>query len=299
VSTVAVPTRSDASSSRRAASGRYAVVAPPFLLLGALYVVPAVILAVYSLWRIGDDYQMHAAWTLHQYDAIIHSDVALRILGRTFLVALANTAICLVVAFPLAYFIARMVRSKWRNLLLVLLIAPSWTSHLIRVYAWMLILGNAGLVNYAARSAGLPGTPYESLIFNRFSLMIALVYVYLPFMLLPIYVSLEKIDPAQLEAARSLGAPGWRVFLRVVVPLARPGIVAGCMLTFIPTLGEYVAAALLGGRSGYMYGNYVADKFTIFDWPAGAALGMVLLASALLLIALFSRLVRLREVWSG
>lgn len=255
-------------------------------------------LAVYSLWRLGDDYQVQPTWSLYQYVEIVQSDVALRILGRTFLLALENTAISLVVAFPLAYFLARMVRSKWRNLLLVLLIAPSWTSHLIRVYSWMLILGNAGLVNYAARSVGLPGAPYESLIFNRFSLMVSLVYVYLPFMLLPIYASLEKIDQAQLEAARSLGAPGWRVFLRVVVPLARPGIVAGCMLTFIPTLGEYVAAAILGGRSGYMYGNYILDKFTIFDWPAGAALGMMLLAAALLLVVLFSRLVRLREIWS-
>lgn len=299
MSTVAVPARAGAPSRWRATSGKYAVVAPPFLLLGALYLVPAGMLAIYSLWQIGDDYKMHADWTLRQYGAILHSDVALRILGRTFLLALQNTALCLVVAFPLAYFLARMVRSKWRNLLLVLLIAPSWTSHLIRVYSWMLILGNAGLVNYAAGSAGIPGTPYESLIFNRFSLMISLVYVYLPFMLIPIYASLEKIDQSQLEAARSLGAPGWRVFLRVVVPLARPGIVAGCLLTFIPTLGEYVAAAILGGRSGYMYGNYVADKFTIFDWPAGAALGMVLLAAALLLIAGFSRLVRLRDVWSA
>jgi ABC-type spermidine/putrescine transport system permease subunit I len=298
VTSVAVPARAEARR-RLASGGPYAVVASPFLLLATLYLVPAGILAVYSLWRIGDDYQMHATWTLEQYEAILHSDVALRLLGRTFAVALGNTAVCLVVAFPLAYFLARMLRSKWRNLLLVLLIAPSWTSHLIRVYAWMLILGNAGLVNYAARNAGLPGTPYESLIFNRFSLMVALVYVYLPFMLLPIYASLEKIDQAQVEAARSLGAPGWRVFLRVVVPLARPGIVAGCMLTFIPTLGEYVAAALLGGRSGYMYGNYVADKFTIFDWPAGSALGMVLLVAALLLVAAFSRLVRLRDVWAG
>lgn len=280
-------------------AGKYPIVAPPFLFLLALYVVPAAMLAILSFWRIDDSYRLQAVWNLHQYGEILHNPVAMRMLGRSFLIALENTAICLVVAFPLAYLLARMASARRRNLLLVMLIAPSWTSHLIRVYAWMLILGNSGLVNYAARSVGLPGTPYPFLIFNRFSLMVSLVYVYLPFMLLPIYASLEKIDVHQIEAARSLGAPPWRVLLRVILPLSRPGIVAGCMITFIPTLGEYVAAAILGGRSGYMYGNYISDRFAIFDWPAGAALGMVLMASALLLFVLFSRLVRLREVWSA
>jgi spermidine/putrescine transport system permease protein len=299
VTSAALPVERTRSDRSRGVAGKLLVISPPFLFLSVLYIAPAAILAVYSLWQINDNYELEAAWTVRQYDEIFHDPVALRILGRSFLLALQNTLICLVIAFPLAYFLARMVRPKWRNFLLVMLIAPSWTSHLIRVYSWMLILGNAGLINYLARNWSVPGAPYESLIFNRFSLMVSLVYVYLPFMLLPIYASLEKIDQHQIEAARSLGAPPWRVLLRVILPLARPGIVAGCMITFVPTLGEYVAAAILGGKSGYMYGNFISDRFTIFDWPAGAALGMVLLASALLLVALFSRLVRLREIWSG
>ena len=279
--------------------GKYAVVAPPFLFLVALYLVPAAMLVVLSLWKIDDNYQLKAAWGIQQYTDIFTNTVALRVLGRTFLLALENTLITLVVAFPLAYFLARVVSPRWRNLLLVLLIAPSWTSYLIRIYSWMLVLGTGGLVNYVAKLAHAPGTPYRFLIFDRFSLLVSLVYLYLPFMVLPIYASLEKIDPHQLEAARSLGAPPWRVLVRVILPLSRPGIVAGCMITFIPTLGEYVAPTILGGRSGYMYGNYISDRFAIFDWPAGAALGVVLLASTLVLVAIFSRFVRLREVWGA
>lgn len=277
-------------------SQKFGVVGPPFLFLVALYVIPAALLFVLSLWHINDNYELEPTASIEQYRRIVSDPVVLDLLGRTFLLAVETTAVTLLIGFPLAYYLAKVATRRWRNLLLVALIAPSWTSHLIRIYAWMLILGNAGLINFAAKAANLPGAPFEFLLFNRLSVLIALVYVYLPYMVVPIYASLEKIDNDQLEAATSLGASRRRVLRRVILPLSRPGILAGCMLTFIPTLGEYVAPAILGGQSGYMYGNYVSDRFAVFDWPAGAALGVVLLVTTVGMLFVLSRLVDLREI---
>jgi spermidine/putrescine transport system permease protein len=211
--------------------------------------------------------------------------------------ALQNTVLSLVIAYPLAYFLSRHIKERWKNVLLVLVMAPSWTSFLIRCYAWMLILGDNGLVNFGLKELGIIQESLP-LLFNQTSLLIALVYVYLPYMMLPIYNSLEKMSPSLLEAASGLGANSFRAFLRVTLPLSMPGIIAGCMLTFIPTLGEYVAPMILGGRSGYMYGNLIADQFTVFDWPAGAALAGVLVLMVLVIMSVLFRFVRLQDIWA-
>jgi spermidine/putrescine transport system permease protein len=278
----------------RERSQKLGVIAPPFLFLVALYVVPAALLLMLSLWHLDNNYELKPGASIEQYRRIFSDPIVIHLLARTFLLAAETTAITLLIGFPLAYYLAKVATPRWRNLLMVALIAPSWTSHLIRIYAWMLVLGNDGLINFAAKDAHVPGAPFEFLLFNRGSVLIALVYVYLPYMVVPVYASLDKIDDKQLEAASSLGASSRRVLLRVILPLCRTGIVAGCMLTFIPTLGEYVAPAILGGRSGYMYGNYVSDRFASFDWPAGAALGIVLLATTVGLLFALSRLANLR-----
>lgn len=287
-----------ARSSRRERLVIWAVVLPPALYLLVLYVLPATIMFSYSFWTINQNYQLVPAWDLREYQYFVTQPVYFRILARSFQMALLNTLISLVIAYPLAYFLARYVRGRWKNLLLVMLIAPAWTSFLIRIYSWMLILGDNGLINFTLRGFHLIEEPIP-LLFNRTSLLIGLLYVYLPYMLLPIYASLEKIAPSLQEAAQALGAHPVRTFLRVTLPLSLPGIVAGCMITFIPTLGEYVAPALLGGRRGYMYGNLIAEQFGIFDWPLGATMAAVLLACVLALVFGFSRLVRLQDVWSG
>jgi len=285
-------------SIRRERLAMWAVVLPPVLYLLVLYILPATIMFSYSFWTLDQNYQLVPAWDVREYRYFFQQPVYFRILARSFQMALLNTAINLLIAYPLAYFLARFVRGRWKNLLLVLLIAPAWTSFLIRVYSWMLILGDNGLVNFMLRGIHLIDEPLP-LLFNRTSLLIGLLYVYLPYMLLPIYASLEKINPSLLEAAQALGANPARTFLRVTLPLSLPGIVAGCMITFIPTLGEYVAPALLGGRRGYMYGNLIAEQFSIFDWPLGATMAAILLACVLALVLAFSRLVRLQDVWSG
>jgi ABC-type spermidine/putrescine transport system permease subunit I len=274
------------------------VILPPFLYLLILYVLPAGIMLTYSFWTIDQNYQLVPAWNLEEYQYFTTQPAYTQILMRSFQMALLNTVISLLVAYPLAYFLSRYARNRWKNLLLVMLIAPAWTSFLIRIYAWMLILGDNGLINFTLRGLNLISEPLP-LLFNQTSLLIGLLYIYLPYMLLPIYASLEKINPSLLEAAQALGANPLRTFLRVTLPLSLPGVVAGCMITFIPTLGEYVAPAILGGRTGYMYGNLIAEQFSIFDWPLGAAMAAILLACVLALVFAFSRLIRLQEVWSG
>ena len=274
----------------------FSVVSPPLFYLLLLYVFPVTIMLCYSFWALDENYRMVPVWNLEQYKYVLRQPVFAKILFRSLRMALLNTIIGLAIAYPLAYYLSRFVKTQWKNLLLVMLIAPSWTSFLIRCYSWMLILGDNGLVNFALREAGVIRESLP-LLFNQASLLIALLYVYLPYMVLPIYASLEKIDPTLLEAAKGLGANQLRSFLRVTLPLSMPGVVAGCMITFIPTLGEYVAPAILGGRSGYMYGNLIADQFRIFDWPAGAAFAGMLLGLVLLLMAILFRFVRLQDIW--
>lgn len=274
-----------------------AVSLPPLLYLIILYIVPAGIMFSYSFWKLDQNYRLIPAWTLEQYQYFVSQGAYSTILIRSFGMAFSNTVLSLLVAYPLAYFLARNIRSGIKNLLLVLLIAPAWTSFMIRVYAWMLILGDHGLINYSLTSLNLIKDPL-SLLFNRGSLLLVLLNVYLPYMLLPIYASLEKINPALMEAGRALGASPWKTFLRVTFPLSLPGVVAGCMITFIPTLGEYVAPALVGGRQGYMYGNLIQQQFGIFDWPLGATMAAVLLLCVLALVFLFSRVVSIEEIWS-
>ena len=275
-----------------------AVTLPPTLFLLIFYIFPAGILLSYSFWKIDLNYRLFPAWNLDQYRYFLSNSSYLIILGRSFQMALMNTLITLVIAYPMAYFLSRYVGERWKNLLLILVIASAWTSFLIRIYSWMLILGDNGLLNFSLRSLGIIENSLP-LLFNRGSLLLGIMYVYLPYMMLPIYASLEKIDPSLSEAAQALGSNHLRVFLRVIFPLSLPGVVAGAMITFIPTLGEYVAPALLGGKSGYQYGNLIADQFGIFDWPLGATMASILLIVVLALVFIFSRLVRLEEIWSG
>jgi spermidine/putrescine transport system permease protein len=281
---------------RRIKLARFLVVVPPLLYLLLLYVVPVVIMLCYSFWALDENYRMVPAWNLEQYKHLLRQPAFATILFRSVRMAFLNTVINLSIAYPLAYYLSRSVKTRWKNLLLVMLVAPSWTSFLIRCYAWMLILGDNGLVNFTLREIGIIRESLP-LLFNQTSLLITLLYIYLPYMLLPIYASLEKINPTLLEAAQGLGANQSRAFLRVTLPLSVPGVIAGCMITFIPTLGEYVAPAILGGRSGYMYGNLIADQFKVFDWPAGASFAGILLALVLLLMVVLFRFVRLQDIW--
>ncbi|MEO8028430.1 MAG: ABC transporter permease, partial [Bryobacteraceae bacterium] len=210
------------------------------------------------------------------------------ILLRTFWVAFVSTALCAVLGFPLALFIAR--SGERRNLYLSLVILPFWTSFLVRTYAWMFLLRDTGLINSMLQGAGIIKDPLP-LLYNDGAVILGLVYGYLPFMVLPIYATLERLDKSLLEAAADLGARPWSALWRVTLPLSAPGLRAGCVLVFIPTLGTYLTSDLLGGSKTILIGNLVQNQFTASrDWPFGAASSLILMAVVMaLLLALLRK----------
>jgi spermidine/putrescine transport system permease protein len=259
---------------------------PAWLTLVLLFAVPFAIVLAYSLLTRGVYGGIVAPWTLESYRRLFDS-LYLAILWRSFAMALAATALCLLLAFPAALFISRAGRHK--NLFLQLVMLPFWTSFLVRTYAWIFLLRDTGLFNTALQALGIVHGPLP-LLYNDGAVLLGLVYGYLPFMVLPIYATLERLDPALEEAAADLGARPLTTVLRIVVPLSRPGIAAGSVLVFIPCLGAYLTPDLLGGGRTVMVGNLVQNQFTTArDWPFGAAVSIALMALVTLVLALFLR----------
>ena len=202
--------------------------------------------------------------------------------------AAVGTLLCLLLGYPMAYFIARQPAPR-RNLLLLGVILPFWISFLLRVYAWIGLLNTQGVINNVLGALGLIQQPLP-LIYNDFAVYLGIVYSYLPFMILPLYANLERLDPDLREAAADLGARGWRVFVDVTLPLSRPGIFAGCLLVFIPTMGEFIIPALLGGSDTLMIGRVLWDEFFVSrDWPVASAVSVVLLLLLVLPLVWFQR----------
>lgn len=207
---------------------------------------------------------------------------------RSIKIALISTILCLLVGYPIAYAIAR-AKAPWRNILLLLIILPFWTSFLLRIYAWMVMLGKYGLINNMLMGAGLIEKPLQ-LLYTDMAVYLGIVYTYVPFMILPLYATLEKLDVNLNDAAEDLGAKPWQRFIDVTLPLSIPGIVAGSLLVFIPALGEFVIPALLGGLDSLMIGRTLYDEFFVNrDWPLASAVATVLLFILILPIMLFQR----------
>lgn len=190
--------------------------------------------------------------------------------------AAVSTLLCLLLGYPMAYYIARQAPRR-RNMLLLAVILPFWISFLLRVYAWIGLLNTHGVINNALMGLGLIDEPLK-LIYNDFAVYLGIVYSYLPFMILPLYANLEKLDLDLQDAAADLGARRWQAFVDVTLPLSLPGIVAGCLLVFIPAIGEFIIPALLGGSDTLMIGRALWDEFFINrDWPVASAVSVVLL----------------------
>ena len=238
-------------------------------------------------WAAGSGSRILA--TLDNYAFLLEDNLYWVSYLKSIKIALVATLLCLLLGFPMAYAIA-LAPPPWRNLLLLLVILPFWTSFLLRVYAWMVMLGKQGLINNLLLSTGLIDEPLQML-YTDGAVYLGIVYTYVPFMILPLYATLEKLDPDIHEAAADLGAKPLRVFYDVTLPLATPGIIAGSLLVFIPALGEYVIPALLGGLDSLMIGRTLYDEFFVNrDWPLASAVAIVLLLILILPIMLFQRL---------
>jgi spermidine/putrescine transport system permease protein len=254
---------------------------PTWLWMLVFFAAPFVIVLAYSLLTRGVYGGVEQPWTVEAYQRLI-DPLYLTILFRSFAMALAATAICLVMAFPVALFISRSHSRK--NFYLQLVMLPFWTSFLVRTYAWLFLLRDTGLVNTVLMKLGVIHAPL-SLLYNDGTVLLGLVYGYLPFMVLPIYATLERLDPALVEAAADLGARPLASVFRVVLPLSRPGLVAGSVLVFIPCLGAYLTPDLLGGGRTVLVGNLVQNQFTnARDWPFGSAVSMLLMVLVVLLV---------------
>jgi len=259
---------------------------PSWLWMMLLFAAPFAIVLAYSLLTRGVYGGLGQPWTLENYQRLL-DPLYLEILLRSFAMAAAATVLCLVLAFPAALFIAR--AEKHRNLLLQLVMLPFWTSFLVRTYAWMFLLRDTGLINTVLQATGLIHDPLP-LLYNHGAVLLGLVYGYVPFMVLPIYATLERLDPSLVEAAADLGARPWAALWCVIVPLARPGIIAGSVLVFIPCLGAYLTPDLLGGGRTILVGNLVQNQFTTArDWPFGSAVSIALMMLVTLLVATILR----------
>src|ERR1700685_3432429 len=231
---------------------------PARLWMALFFAAPLAIVCGYSFLTRGDYGGVEQPWTVESFTRLA-DPLYLAILWRSVWIALLSTALCALLGFPLPLFISRAGRRK--NLYLQLVMLPFWTSFLVRTYAWLFLLRDTGLINTALHSLGIIHVPLP-LLYNDGAVLLGLVYGYLPFMVLPIYATLERLDPALPEAAADLGARPWPTLLHVILPLSAPGIRAGSILVFIPALGAYLTPDLLGGGRTVLIGNLVQNQFT-------------------------------------
>jgi spermidine/putrescine transport system permease protein len=273
----------------------------PVAWLVVFFLVPIAIVAAYSF----DVYSLFPGkhgFTLDAWREFLHSSVYLKLFWKSVQMSLIVSAIIVVLAYPLAYYLA-LSGTKRKYVLLLVLIAPFLTSYLLRVLAWKVILGDQGVINTFLFWTGLRPAdhPISQLLYSKFAVMLVLGYVWLPFVALPIFVSLESLDRRLLEAASDLGASRLQAFRRVTLPLSLPGVMAAFLFVFIPTLGEFVTPSLVGGPSGYMYGNQIVDLFgTGFpDWETGSVLAIFLFGVVTLLTVIFARFLQPRQVTTG
>ncbi len=275
-------------TSRERTRGR-GLALPAVLWLGIFFIMPLFIVLVISLMTRGRAGVLFTGpFTLENYATIFNPQLPYFIVFQdSIVIAALTTAICLIVGYPLAFFIATRKNPLMKNLSLFLVILPFWTNFLVRTYAIKVLIGQDGPINITLLNLGVITEPL-AIVNTSFAVVLGLVYTYLPFMVLPIYSSVERFDFRLVEAAGDLGANDWRSFWRVVLPLTLPGVVAGSILVFIPTIGAFITPDLLGGGAGLMIGNLIGTQFgSARNWPRGSAASMVMLLLVMLSLIVY------------
>ena len=283
---------------RRLLSG--AIVSVPLLWTLAFLFVPYLIMFTYSFYL--KTFPMFApAFQFGNYLTIISDPQYYQVLFRTFKIASIVSMSALLVAYPLTYFLVFQLKSKrLRTLLYMAVIVPLWVSYLLRAYTWKTILGNEGILNSFLVWMNILSEPTDIFLYNQFSMVLTLTYIFIPFMVMPIYTALEKVPRSMIEASKDLGVGPFRTFLRVTLPLSMPGVIAGLTFTFCLTFGDFVAPFLVGGPNGFMIANIVQTQFgAALNWPLGAALSIVILMIVLTIISLSDRLERAGRIDLG
>ena len=271
---------------------------PAVVLLGGFFLVPLGIIVVYSFWQV-IDYNVVHDWTLDNYRYFFSVGAYVSTMWATLWVSLVATAITLGLAFPFAYWLSRYVPRRLRALLLILVVVPFWTSYLLRVYSWLTILGEKGVLNRFLQWLGVTHHPLGVFLYDRPAVILVLVYLYFPFAALTLYASIERFDWDQLRAAMDLGATPLGAIRRILVPQIRPGIVTAVIFVFIPILGEYLTPQIVGGTGGVMIGNLVVNFFQAAEYTRGAAVSLLIAAFILLLLIVFRRSLSAPEAYGG
>ena len=264
----------------------YLLLSPTLLVMICLMCVPLFMLVAYSFWT--QNYlDIDKTFTLANYEAYFQKPIYAALMFKSIRMSLYCTFATLLLAYPMAYFIAFKV-TKNKLIWLILITVPFWTSYLLRVFAWKVILGFNGVINSGLISLGIISEPLEFLLYNPTAVVLTLAHAWAAFAILPIYVSLEKIDRSLLEAASDLGDGPLRRFLRITLPLSMPGVIGAALLVFVPTTGDYVTPTLVGGPQGAMIANIISVQFDrIGNWPLGAALALTSMAVVGVMALLF------------
>ncbi|MDP9160994.1 MAG: ABC transporter permease [Acidobacteriota bacterium] len=274
---------------------RVAITVPPLIWVIAFLLVPYALLLCYSFWSVSSQQVIVHAWNLDNYRQLFRVNVYLQTLFRSMWIAARVTIFSLLLGYPLAYFLS-FHAGRRKDFLYQLVIIPLWVSYLVRAYAWKTILGSDGVLNTALQYVHLTRHPAEFLLYSPFAVVLTLTHIYTPFAILPIFASLEHIPRNLIEASHDLGASSWQTFLRVILPLSIPGVLAGATFAFVLSLGDFLAPLLLGGPSGIMISNIVVSLFgAAYNWPLGAAISLCMLV---LILGLLSISESLEKKWA-
>lgn len=261
---------------------------PSVFWLFVFFVAPILIVFVVSFGKRSLLGLVEYGFHIDNYVRVFSDPIYLRIFWRSLWLAVVNTVLCLLLAYPFAFYIARQ-SPKWQTILIFLVMVPFWTNFLIRTYALMFIIRDTGLINNILISLGVIDEPI-TILFTQSAIMLGLLYGYLPFAVLPLYASIEQLDFNYVQAAQDLGANNVRVFLRVILPLTMPGVVAASIIVFIPSLGAFVTPDLMGGGNTFLVGNVLQQQFlTVRDWPFGSAMGFILMIMVLAATMIYFR----------
>jgi spermidine/putrescine transport system permease protein len=267
---------------------------PPLLWVGLFLLLPYALMFMHSFWAVQDQAIVHH-WNVDNYRTLFTQPVYLEVLLRTMRIAASVTLFSLLLGYPLAYYLSFHAGAR-KELLYQLVIVPLWVSYLVRGYAWKTILGSEGVLNGFLQYLHLTHEPVAFLLYSPFAVILVLTHIYTPFVFLPIYAALEHIPRPLVEASQDLGASSAQTFLRVILPLSIPGLVAGATFAFVLSLGDFLAPLLVGGASGTMIANVVQSLFgAAYDWPLGAAISVCIL---MLIVSLLFLTERLEKRWS-
>ena len=268
---------------------------PIVFLLVLFFFLPLTNMVVNSFWKTVN-FRIVAEWTLDNYGRFFANDTYVRTFTKTIVMAMLVTAAGLATAGPFAYFLVRYVGKRWQQIILLATIVPFWTSYLLRIYSWQVILGERGALNQALMALGIIHDPSPVFVYNNLGVFLVLLYVYFPVAALAIYASLEKFDFTQITAAQDLGARSDQALRRILIPQIRPGLITAAIFVFIPILGEYLTPNLVGGTEGVLISNLIVNFFRAAQIPAGTAPALLIAVFVTILLVIFRRYLRIDDV---